>query len=120
MNRVILILATLIGMAAMLILSYRLDSGKNRGHTTGYWGEFNTVSNALAMIGGITILSASYNADVTLEEFGFEVKTTEGRTLKLFYSETTPVRELSGDKLNATLAKEIQDALATQTSNLAQ
>lgn len=120
MNRILLFLATFIGVATMLILYYRWDSGKNRGYTTGYWGEFNTVSNALAKMNGITILSAAQNADVTLEEFGFEVKTTEGRTLKLFFGETTPIRELTGDKLNAALAKEIQAALDKQTNNLAQ
>lgn len=104
----------------MLIFYVRWDYSKNRGFTTGYYGEFNTVSNALAKVAGITILSSWHNADVTLEEFGFDVKTSEGRTLKIYFGETTPVRKLTGDKLNTALAKEIQDALATQTNNPAQ
>lgn len=117
MNRRLLILATLIGIIFGLIVYYRWDSATNRGYTTGYWGEFNTVSNALAKMSGITILSAAANADVTLEELGFEAKTADGRIFKLFFSESTPVRELTGDRLTTALAKEIQAVLATQTNS---
>jgi hypothetical protein len=103
MKYLIALLAALVGAAVAGISYYTWDSARNRGYPFGYYGEFNTVSNALAQISGIEILGSWYNGDVTLEEFGFEIRTADGRPIKLFVSETDPIRKMSG--------KELEDAL---------
>src|SRR6266576_1285013 len=79
MKAAVLVLAAVTTLLMASIVWYRWDSGTNHGYTFGYWGQFNTVSNSLSKLSGITILKASCNADVTLEEFGFEVLTPEGQ-----------------------------------------
>ena len=118
MNRILLALMVMVGVMLMLIFYYRWDSGRNRGHTYGYFGEFNTVSNALAKINGVTIQSSWHNADVTLEEFGFDYATADGRVRKISFGEKSPIRVLAGDKLDDALIQEIQNAVAGQTNNL--
>jgi hypothetical protein len=108
MNKILLAFAAMVGVVVMLIFFYRWDSGKNRGNTWGYYGEFNTVSNSLAKIRGVTIRSSWHNADVTLEEFGFDITTPDGRELKIFFGENSPIRKLSGNELEAALAEEIK------------
>jgi hypothetical protein len=117
MPRILVTLMAVIGLLVMAGFYYHWDSDRNRGHTCGYYGEFNTVSNALAKMSGLTIVSSWHNADVTLEEFGFEVKTKEGRVLKLCFSEKSPLRQLAGDRLDHALAKEVRDVLAAQTNS---
>src|SRR6266851_722523 len=87
-----LVLAAVIALLMASIVWYRWDSGTNHGYTCGYWGQFNTVSNSLSKLPGITILKAGCNADVTLEEFGFEVLTPEGQQRHVWFSETDPLR----------------------------
>src|SRR5215471_1725065 len=57
------------------VLWYRWDSATNRGYKRGYWGQFNTVSNELSALPGVIIVKPWYNADLTLEEFGFDLLT---------------------------------------------
>lgn len=116
MNKILLALLAMVGVGVILIFYYRWDSGKNRGNTWGYYGEFNAVSNAIAKISGVTIRGSWHNADVTLEEFGFNLTTTDGQEFKLYFGESSRVRKLSEDKLNAALIKEIEKALAEQTN----
>jgi hypothetical protein len=55
-----------------LICWERWDEQRNRGFTWGYWGEFNTVSNSLARLPGVTAVKGWCNADfLVLEEMGF-------------------------------------------------
>lgn len=88
---------------------FRWDRSRNRGYTWGYWGEFNTVSNAVARLPGIAISKAYYNYDLTLEEFGFDILSVEKRTLHIGFEENDPTRELSGDELRAALLKQIRE-----------
>ena len=100
-------IAAILGAAVLLfvalVLWYRWDSGTNHGYMWGYWGQFNTVSNALANLPGIRIVKSGANADVTMEEFGFEVVTSDGRQLHVWFSETDPIRKLSGQALTKAL-----------------
>lgn len=110
------ILAALVGAVVAWISYYGWDSARNRGYSFGYYREFNTVSNALAQIGGIEILGSWYNGDVTLEEFGFEIKTADRRLIKLFISETSPIRKMSGKELEDALLTDIEKVSSGQTS----
>ena len=73
MKYALLGITALAALIAACVLGYRWDASINRGHTWGYWGEFNTISNSLAKLPGVNITAPWYNADVTLEEFGFDV-----------------------------------------------
>jgi hypothetical protein len=74
----------------------------------GYYGEFKRVSNALAHVKGVTILVSGYNADISLEEFAFDLRLADGRTNHLYFSETNPIRKMSGQQLDRALEAEVQ------------
>jgi hypothetical protein len=104
---------TVIGVIVLLLCYYHWDSRKNRGYEFGYYGEFNTVSNALARMNGVKILDSWYNADVSLEEFGFYFRTADGRTNRIAFGESAPMRKLSGPQLEQALDTAIKQAAAT-------
>jgi hypothetical protein len=94
----------------VIIFWYRWDSGTNHSLKFGYYGEFNTVSNTLARLPGVHIVNSGYNADVSLEEFGFEIE-ARGRPLKLFFSEKNPIRGMSGAELEEALSDFVEKEL---------
>ena len=108
MKRAIAVLGAIVTLFVTVILWYRWDSGANRGYSWGYWGQFNAVSNALAKIPGVTIVKSGCNADVTMEEFGFDITTAEGRQVHVWFGETDPIRKLSGDALSKALIEKIR------------
>jgi hypothetical protein len=109
MNAVMVSVIAAAALIGTLVLWYRWDSEKNRGRKWGYWGEFKNVSNALAGMPGITIVKPWYNADLTLEEFGFEIL-VQGREVKLGFGEKDPVRNLSGQDLERALTGMVKHA----------
>ena len=112
MKYALLGITALAALIAAFVLGYRWDEATNRGHTWGYWREFNTVSNSLAKLSGVTITAPWYNADVTLEEFGFDV-VVQGHQVKLAFGEQDPIRRLSGERLRKALLEQI----GNQSSN---
>ena len=110
------ILGAIVVFFIAAMLWYRWDAGTNHGYRRGYWGQFNTVSNALASLPGITIVNSSGNADVTMEEFGFEVVTSEGRQLHVWFSEADPIRRLSGEALTKALLEKLKKLPSNKTS----
>lgn len=108
MKRTILILSIVVATFIAGILWYRWDSETNHGFTCGYWGQFNTVSNSLAKLPGVTIIKFGCNADVTLEEFGFDITTTEDGQVHVWFSEDDPIRKLSGEALSKALLEKIR------------
>ncbi|TAK96419.1 MAG: hypothetical protein EPO07_14560 [Verrucomicrobia bacterium] len=115
--KTLLLLAVCIAALVALILCYHWDSARNHGFTFGYYGQFNTVSNALASLENVRIQTAWHNADVTLEEFGFDIATSQGQTIKIVFGENSPIRKLSGQDLRTALSNEIVMALSTQTNS---
>jgi len=107
MKRAITVLSIVVVMFIACILWYRWDSETNHGYTWGYWGQFNTISNSLAKLPGVTIIKFGCNADVTMEEFGFDIVTADGRQLKVWFDEKDPIRKLSGDALSKALLEKI-------------
>jgi len=118
MKRFVAILAVPVGVVAALICYYSWDSAKNRGFTFGYYGEFNTVSNALARISSVAILNSGYNADLDLEEFLFEIRTADGRTNRMFFSVKSPIRKMSGKQLETALIQEIERVSSARTNEV--
>ena len=104
------ILVVLVRAFVAFILWYGWDSQQNRGFTFGYYGQFNTVRNALAAMPGVTIMSVGYNPDVTLEEFSFTIRTDRDQEVELWLSETDPIRAMSGEKLSLALRERIEKA----------
>jgi hypothetical protein len=91
---------------------YRWDTVKNRGFEFGYYGVYNRFQHALEKIPGVTIANGYYNPDITLEEFGFDLTTASGHSVKLGISETDPIRGYYGAKLTAELTARIQQQAA--------
>jgi hypothetical protein len=116
MRIVSLTLATLVVLLAGLIGWYRWDSSKNRGTQTGYYGEFNRVSNALASIPGVTVTQAWQNLDITLEEFGFGITVT-GQPVRLYFGERDPIRSMRRDAAVSALRSRIETELTTTRTN---
>jgi hypothetical protein len=94
-------------VVALAGAAYMVDSSQNRGWTFGYYGEFNRVSNALTRIPAVRIWEAAPNLDLSLEEFSFELKTTNQATIKLFFAQKDPVRKLKGAALQEALEKRV-------------
>ena len=110
MNRPIAL--TLIAVTCLILALlgyYGWDSSQNRGHTYGYYGEYNTVSNAFARIPNLTILESWYHRDLRLEEFGFRIRSPNGQTNKIWFSEKSPMRMMSGEQLEHALRATLQE-----------
>ncbi len=81
---------------------------QNDGRESGYYGDFNRVSNALVSLPGVVVTNFWMNRDITLEEFGFEAMTGGGKPVRIVVGERDPLREMSRTQLVATLGKEIE------------
>jgi hypothetical protein len=87
---------------------------KNDGRESGYYGDFNRVSNALVSIPGVTVTNFWINRDITLEEFAFDITTASGEAVHLGFAERDPMRKMSRTELVEALRKEIaQELLST-------
>jgi hypothetical protein len=91
---------------------YHWDTSRNRGSESGYYGEFNRVAHALSSIPEVTVARSWHNADLTLEEFGFDL-TVSGQPLKLHFSETDHIRSMSREAATAALRSRIASELPT-------
>ena len=96
------------------LLFSRWDSKVNRGHEYGYYGELNTVSNALVALPGVTIIGSGYNRDVFLEEFGFSVRAGSRQELEVWFHEDDPIRSMSGERLKSALKNRIEEEASNQ------
>jgi hypothetical protein len=113
MKAVLILVGSVLAGLLLLIVVEQSDERKNRGYTWGYWGEFNTVSNCLAKLPGVTVTKAWQNADfLNLEEFGFDVL-AQGRQVSLVFGEKDPARKLSGRNLERVLL----EMIGKQSSN---
>ena len=110
------LLVLLMGLFAFIAL-YRWDSGSNRGYEFGYWGSFNRIRNTMAGLPGIRIVKSGHNADVVMEEFGFDISTASGRTLHIWFSEDDPIRGLSGGRLTKALTERIEKEAASKAAS---
>jgi hypothetical protein len=92
------------------------DASKNRGSESGYWGEYNRASNALASLPEVKIKSSLYNDDISLEEFQFDLE-TGGRTISLFFTEGDAIRKMQRAQMIEALRKRLEDALTSAPTN---
>jgi hypothetical protein len=107
MKRLVEITGVSILLIAALLYWYAWGSRQNRGLSFGYYGEFNTVSNALARLPGVSIVDSGYNADMTLEEIHFEIN-RDGRRLEIELGGRDPIRKMSGAALEKALSNLIE------------
>ncbi len=108
------VLAVLIAAVFAFFAWHRWDSAKNRGFTFGYYGEFNTVGNALSEIPGITVSGDGGNDDITFEDYMYNTKTADGNELVLWFAEREPIRTMSGRTLKDALLKKIEEESSTK------
>ena len=114
-TKTLLFLVSLIVVTPVTIMAwYFWDSSENRDFEFGYFGEFNRVKHALVAVPGLTITREWKNRDVGLEEFGFDIATESGRTARLDFWESDPVRSMSGEILSRALADKIQKESSPQ------
>jgi hypothetical protein len=81
---------------------------QNDGRESGYYGDFNRVSNAIVCIPGLVITNFWMNRDITLEEFGFDVTNTTGKAVHIAIGERDPLRHLGRPELVEALRKEVE------------
>ena len=99
-RKTILSLCVILGMAPIAFIAlYHWDTAQNRDFEFGYFGDFNRVGHALTRIPGVQIRRTWANHDVTLEEFGYEIFTADGRAVSLHFEESDPLRDEKGQKL---------------------
>ena len=109
MAKAVLLLCVLVGISPVaFVVWYCWDSSQNHGLPFGYYGEFNRVKHALTAIPGVTVTSDWANHDSDLEEFGFDITNSAGRAIHLFFAESDPTRDLSGDVLVRGLTNKIE------------
>jgi hypothetical protein len=114
MKMALILIAVLLVALLGLALWERWDERKNRGFTWGYWGEFNTVSNCLTKLPGVTVVKAWCNADfLVLEEYGFDI-IAQGQQVSLAFGEKDPIRRLSGQPLEKALLEQIRKQLSNK------
>jgi len=112
-----------VGVLALLILvvflsffaywSYWIWSSKtNDGATHGYYGEFNRVAAALESIPGVVITDSWQHKDLTLEDFGFQVRSGDTEVIHLRFHEGNDVVRLKGSEL----ARELQAMIEQRKS----
>lgn len=116
MKRWVEITGIFISISVAIFCWYGWDSGKNRGLRFGYYGEFNTVSNALAHLPDVHVLKSWHNADITLEEFGFDIN-RKGQPLKIAFDESDPIRKMSGADLEKALSQLVEKESMSQSTN---
>lgn len=95
---------------------YRWDSAHNHDLEFGYYGQFNRLRHALNALPGLTVTRDWMNADVTLEEFGFDVQTNGGEPILLDFQENDPARNLSGERLSRALRERIESKTSLRSS----
>jgi len=100
-------LAFLTSCAATLLVSCSPPAQKD-GRESGYYGDFNRVSNALVSIPGVVVTNFWINRDITLEEFGFDVTTATGKPVHIAIGEPDALRRLPRAELVEALRKEIE------------
>ena len=88
------------------------DTSRNRGYEFGYYGEFNRVAHALATIPEVTVVRSWHNADLTLEEFGFDLMVS-GQSIDLDFGETDPIRTMKREDAVGALKSRIASRVAS-------
>lgn len=91
----------------ILLVSCR-PPAQNDGRESGYYGDFNRVSNALVSIQGVVVTNSWMNRDITMEEFGFDITTPTGKPVHIALGERDPLRRLPRAQLVEALKKEIE------------
>jgi hypothetical protein len=112
------LLAALVLILIAIAVFYWWDASKNRGRESGYWGEYNRVSNALASLPEVKIKSGLYNDDISLEAFQFDLE-TGGRSISLFFTEGDAIRKMHRAQMIEALRKRLEDALTSDATNKA-
>ena len=113
----------LIGLIAILLLfvfgsaANRWDAAHNRGYEFGYWGRFNRFQNAREQMPNVKILdsgwnNSGWNKKATIDQFGFRVQIAGERQIKLWFHESDPVLDLSGEELSTALRQKIEESLS--------
>ncbi|HEX7861778.1 MAG TPA: hypothetical protein VF773_15690 [Verrucomicrobiae bacterium] len=105
-------IAAVLVIPSGLIAFYKWDEAKNRGSEVGYWGDFNRTSNALAAVPGVLITGAWFNADITLEEFGFDIVLTNQQWARVTFWESSEIRDMSRRRALPALQQCIAEGLA--------
>ena len=108
LNRLILAAIALLIACLGAGTIWGFDSARNRGWEFGYWGDFNCVKEALEDLSAGRVLKDWSNQDVVLGEFGFVVKTSNGRRVDLEFGESDPIRHLRGRRLHDALRQRLK------------
>jgi hypothetical protein len=95
-------------LCAVALLVSCNPPAQNDGRESGYYGDFNRVSNALVSISGVAVTNFWMNRDITLEEFGFEATNGTGKPVRIAVGERDPLRRMSRTELVEALRKEIE------------
>jgi len=87
---------------------YWWDSHVNHGWHWGYYGDFNSVKDAIESVPDLTIVNRWENDDLTLEEFAFFVRRPDGKQIQLGFSEDDEIRHLRGASLRDSILRRLE------------
>ena len=82
----------------------------------GYYGQFNRVKHVIEDMPGTVIIDHWQHQDVTLEDFGFSVRLSDGRVVKIDFQENSPqMKERSKSRLRDFIQDQIYATGANDT-----
>ncbi len=71
-----------------LLLDWKLIG--NWGFEWGYYGHYNRVKSVIVGMPNVTIVDERFNYDTSLEDFGFQLRTDDGREMYILFSDYNP------------------------------
>lgn len=96
----------------LALLAWGVDRRLNLGYHVGYHGELNKIVDAFETMPEIVEARVvGYNPDVAIEEMCIGIDTGKGQKLKIWFSESDPIRQFSGDSLHDALSRRMAEAI---------
>ncbi len=79
-------------------LYFGIGIAGREGWTIGYYGKFNRVRNVTEHMPDVQIIDTWQHRDVTLEDFGFTIRSDSGRTAEVNFMENSPQMKMNAPK----------------------
>ena len=96
----------------LALLAWGVDRRVNLGFHFGYHGVLNTVVDAFESMSEVEEARiVGYNPDIAIEEMCIGVETGQGQELEIWFSESDPIRKLSGDSLANALSRRMAEEI---------
>lgn len=94
---------------------YNWDADKNRGFYFGYYGQFNQTQDAIKGMPGVTIIDSWQHRDISLEDFGFTIRTKTKKATINFYENSPQIKIRNKEEIQQFVLKELGSNMKIQS-----